>query len=119
MDKDAMLEFKNNYMRMRQDRKWKLPSGKYVEDVLYEYAKNLAHESPIHSFIVDTSDATVMNLFSNGDQEHIVTFNVLPDPEIEDELMDYLLKYRKAIRDSRNAENSQCRYQRLSVFSQL
>ncbi|RUP46113.1 hypothetical protein BC936DRAFT_147345 [Jimgerdemannia flammicorona] len=115
MNKDAMLEFKNNYMRMRQDRKWKLPSGKYVEDVLYEMPRTW----PMKVQYTVSSDATVMNLFSNGDQEHIVTLNVLPDPEIEDELMDYLLKYRKAIRDSRNAENSQCRYQRLSVFSQL
>ncbi|KAG9307537.1 hypothetical protein G9A89_000016 [Geosiphon pyriformis] len=95
MDKGAKLEFKKKYMEMRQDTKWKLPSGKYIEDVLYEYAKNLAHESSVHSFIIDTSDATVMNLFSTQDKEHIMSFRVLPDPEIEDELMDYLIKYRK------------------------
>ncbi|RUS21266.1 hypothetical protein BC937DRAFT_93145 [Endogone sp. FLAS-F59071] len=44
MNKDAKLEFKNKYIRMHQDRKWKLSSGKYVEDVLYEYVKNLVHE---------------------------------------------------------------------------
>ncbi|KAG9298060.1 hypothetical protein G9A89_018143 [Geosiphon pyriformis] len=50
----------------------------------------------VYRFIIDTSDATVMNLFSKQDKEHIMSFYVLSDPEIEDKLITYLIKYRKA-----------------------
>ncbi|CAH1759251.1 9974_t:CDS:2, partial [Entrophospora sp. SA101] len=30
--------------KMCSDKKWKLPSNKYVEDILYEYAKDLPYE---------------------------------------------------------------------------
>ncbi|RUP06167.1 hypothetical protein BC936DRAFT_140443, partial [Jimgerdemannia flammicorona] len=83
-------------MRMRNDRKWKLPSGKYIEDVLYEYAKKLPYESPVHSFIIDTSNATVMDLFNDEDREQIMTHNILPEPQLQDELIDHIIRYRKS-----------------------
>ncbi|RUP51847.1 hypothetical protein BC936DRAFT_145197, partial [Jimgerdemannia flammicorona] len=92
---DIKVELNKKYMKLSNDRKWKLPSGKYVEDIIYEYGKNLPYESPVHSFIIDISKATIMNLVSEEDQDHITTHNVLPDPEIDDELMEYLLNYRK------------------------
>ncbi|CAG8591217.1 17920_t:CDS:10, partial [Racocetra persica] len=88
---EVKQNFKSNYLKMRSDKKWKLPSNKFVEDVLYEYAKNLPYES----FIIDTKNKTIMNLFSEDDQRHIASFNVLADPEVPDELTNFLLRYRK------------------------
>lgn len=88
-------------------------SGKYIEGVIYEYdptkgeclrwwrgsllsGRNLSVPvysysiSPVHSFIINTNQATIMNLFNEEDQDHITTHNILPDPEIDGEIMEYL-----------------------------
>ncbi|KAG9285730.1 hypothetical protein G9A89_001618 [Geosiphon pyriformis] len=90
---DIKVELNKKYMKLSNDQKWKLPSGKY-EDIFYECGKNLPYVSVVHSFIIDISK-TIMNLFSEEDQDQITTHNVLRDPEIDNELMEYLLNYRK------------------------
>ncbi|CAG8609922.1 11528_t:CDS:2 [Funneliformis caledonium] len=90
MDK-FRLQFEERFLNMKQDGKWKLPSGKYVEDIIYEYARNLSYES----FIIDISNEDVMNLFDYNDRDFVMTNNILPEPSIDDELMEHLLRYRK------------------------
>jgi len=41
MNDHAKLEHKMKFLNVHIDKKWKLPSGDYVEDILYEYAKDL------------------------------------------------------------------------------
>ncbi|CAG8628021.1 1095_t:CDS:2, partial [Diversispora eburnea] len=57
------------------DRKWCLSSGRNVEDVLYVYASKLEYEQPAHSFIVDTSDDDIKNLFTKEEWEEIMNAN--------------------------------------------
>ncbi|RUS24401.1 hypothetical protein BC938DRAFT_473633 [Jimgerdemannia flammicorona] len=44
MDNKMKLAYKAEYLKLRCDKKWKLPSGNYLEDILYEYAKDMSHE---------------------------------------------------------------------------
>jgi hypothetical protein len=36
-----------------------------------------------------------MNLFDKSDKEYIKTYNVMADPELEDDLIEYLLTYNE------------------------
>lgn len=47
---------------------WILKSGRKVEQVIYEFSRNLHHESYLHSFIINYADATTKNcpLTKNG-----------------------------------------------------
>jgi hypothetical protein len=37
-------EYSERYHKIRPENKWKLPSGKFAEDILYEYTLNLEYE---------------------------------------------------------------------------
>ncbi|CAI2194859.1 4547_t:CDS:2, partial [Funneliformis geosporum] len=95
MNDHAKLEYKMKFLNMHIDKKWKLPSGDYVEDILYEHAKDLQYEDQLHSFIIDTSNDAIMDLFKDVDHDHIITYNTSPEPELSDELINYLMRYRK------------------------
>ena len=96
MNDHAKLEHKMKFLNMHIDKKWRLPSGDYVEDILYEHAKDLQYEDQLHSFILDTSNDAIMDLFKNvDDHDHIITYNSSPEPELSDELINYLMRYRK------------------------
>ncbi|GES78735.1 C2H2-type zinc finger transcription factor [Rhizophagus clarus] len=95
MNDDAKLEYKTRFLNMNSDNKWKLPSNNYVEDILYQYAKDLPYENQLHSFIIDTCNETIMDLFDDVDQEHIITYNSSPEIEMSDELVHFLMRYRK------------------------
>ncbi|CAG8586136.1 15880_t:CDS:2 [Funneliformis caledonium] len=86
-----MAEYSTKYRKLRPENKWKLPSRKFVEDILYEYTINLNHKS----FIFDTSDETIMNLFSELDQQHIGECNIPSELQVDDTLLDFLLLYRQ------------------------
>ncbi|PKY13044.1 hypothetical protein RhiirB3_424778 [Rhizophagus irregularis] len=88
---EMKAEYSAKYHKLHPENKWKLPSGKFVEDILYEYTINLDHES----FIIDTSDETIMNLFSEPDQQHIRECNIPSEPQVDDNLLDFLLRYRQ------------------------
>ncbi|CAI2192722.1 11882_t:CDS:2, partial [Funneliformis geosporum] len=88
-------EFQETYFAMRNDMKWKLPSDSYVEDIIFNYAKDRPYECLSHSFILDTENENIMNLFNKSDKEYIKTYNVIADPELEDDLIEYLLTYNE------------------------
>ncbi|CAG8647124.1 8080_t:CDS:10, partial [Gigaspora margarita] len=71
-------EYSERYHKIRPENKWKLPSGKFVEDVLYKYTQNLEYESDL-------------------DKNHINTYNIPPEPQVDDNLLDFLLRYRQLI----------------------
>ncbi|GBB84008.1 hypothetical protein RclHR1_10650008 [Rhizophagus clarus] len=92
---EMKAEYSAKYRKLCPENKWKLPFGKFVEDILYEYTINLDHESYLHSFIIDISDETIMNLFSEPDQKHIREYNIPSEPQVDDTLLDFLLLYRQ------------------------
>lgn len=63
--------FTKTYRDMSDDRKWRLPSGNYVEDVLHSKFSDHQGELPVHSWIVDTCDPDVQKCFDEEDWEAI------------------------------------------------
>ncbi|CAG8606884.1 9285_t:CDS:2, partial [Diversispora eburnea] len=84
-----------SYQNIMEDRKWRLSSGRNVEDVLYVYASKLEYEQSAHSFIVDTSDDDIKNLFTEEEWEEITNANKKAVPSIDKNLVEHLLKYKK------------------------
>ncbi|CAG8801879.1 19665_t:CDS:2 [Gigaspora margarita] len=61
--------YEMSFQKIAEERKWHLSSGKNVENVLYAYASKLEYEQPTHSFIIDTSDNNIKNLFTKTEWE--------------------------------------------------
>lgn len=59
-------------MSMDTSSMWKLPSGVFVEQVLYDRFKKPGPELLAHSFVIDIHDSTVKKLFEPGDWEAII-----------------------------------------------
>ncbi|CAG8729964.1 3451_t:CDS:2, partial [Funneliformis caledonium] len=91
VDNRQFQDFQKNYLAMCNDMKWKLPSGSYVEDIIFNYTKDLSYEC----FILDIENETIMKLFDKKDQEYIKTYNIMDDPELEDRLMEYLVTFNE------------------------
>ncbi|CAG8694018.1 9815_t:CDS:2, partial [Ambispora gerdemannii] len=64
-----------SFKEIPEDRKWCLSSKRNVEDVLYAYTLKLKAENPAHSFIIDTSDDNIKNLFNENEWEEIMNVN--------------------------------------------
>ena len=56
MNNYAKLEYKMKFLNMHSDKKWKLPLGNYVENILYKYVKGLPYENQLNIFIIDISN---------------------------------------------------------------
>ncbi|CAI2189530.1 9638_t:CDS:10 [Funneliformis geosporum] len=68
-DKDL---FKQRFEALGNSRKWKLKSGRFVEDVLYELGMQCRYHNLVHSFIIDTEDIFIKNEFSKEELSEIV-----------------------------------------------
>ncbi|KAG9296445.1 hypothetical protein G9A89_015037 [Geosiphon pyriformis] len=63
------------FQKIEKERKWHLSSGRSVEDLLYAHSSKFEYEQPVHSFIVDTSDDNIKNLFIKKEWEEIMNTN--------------------------------------------
>nr|CAG8485647.1 15049_t:CDS:2 [Entrophospora candida] len=84
-------EFTENYSKMIDEKKFKLPLNKYVKDIIFNYGKTLNNES----FIVDIENNMDKKLFEEKDWNYIITYNLSNDPKLSDNLMDHMIQYRK------------------------
>ncbi len=66
-----------------------------MEDVLYAYASKLKVENPAHSFIIDTSDDNIKNLFNENEWEEIMNVNKKVVPAIDKYVGKHLMNYKK------------------------
>ncbi|PKY38034.1 hypothetical protein RhiirA4_450966 [Rhizophagus irregularis] len=58
-------------------------SGRKVEEVIYEFARNLPGESCLHSFIINDADADTKSLFSDVEWKEITSSEVKENPKLE------------------------------------
>lgn len=77
---------------MRTTRKWLLPSGKHLEDILYENFKDSVVELTVHSWVVDTGDTSVESCFSDEDWKAICE-QVTPLPEADRVLVESMRRF--------------------------
>lgn len=105
-DKQVKLDdtaFQRSYSAFRQERKWRLPSGSTVEDILHEaYHKNLKTKhgasirNSIRNWILDVSDPKIQALFSTKDWEAIQA-EIKPLPALDEHFIQSLERFNEVI----------------------
>ncbi|KAF0354455.1 hypothetical protein F8M41_014994 [Gigaspora margarita] len=83
------------YTKMETQSKWRLSTGKYVEDALFNFAMTANYEHLAHSFIIDPDDETYNLIFTEEELNEFRSYNSKEFPEVPDDLLEYLLKYDK------------------------
>ncbi|KAH8547513.1 hypothetical protein BGW37DRAFT_524296 [Umbelopsis sp. PMI_123] len=83
------------YSRMREEQKWRLSTGKCVEDELYKFAGQCTYEHPSLSFIVDPYDATYkqQGIFTESELQEIKDYNPVVMESLPQDLVDYLMLF--------------------------
>ncbi|RGB21936.1 hypothetical protein C1646_776959 [Rhizophagus diaphanus] len=81
------------YRKMETRSKWRLSTGKYVEDALFDFGMAAEYEHLAHSFIIDPDDETYNSIFTEEELDEIRTYNSKELPKVPDDLLEYLLKY--------------------------
>lgn len=90
--------YEQQHRALPDDRKWCLPGGRFVEDVLFTWAvsrgENLKvpRESYAHSYILDVDDPVIKSLFTTEEWDTIVSL-VLPLPMVDVSLALYMHKF--------------------------
>ncbi|KAI8088879.1 uncharacterized protein BX664DRAFT_123084 [Halteromyces radiatus] len=96
MTPESIDQFKHIYNKMDDSLKWKLNcTGRFVEDLLYDYGLTLRKENCLHSFILDTDDDDICGLFSSDEWEEIECTNIKEDPPLPDNVERLLHDFNK------------------------
>ncbi|RIA86827.1 hypothetical protein C1645_828657 [Glomus cerebriforme] len=74
-------------------RMWKLSTGKYVEEELFNLGKKLKSEHAVHSFILDVDDEIIRHHFSEVELNEIDSVPSPQAPELSDDITDCLTKF--------------------------
>ncbi|CAI2176853.1 14016_t:CDS:2 [Funneliformis geosporum] len=83
-------KFKGTYLELDPNQMWTLKSGRKVEEIIYEFARNLSRESYLHSFIINDVDVETKSLFTKEEWKEITTSEVKNKPSLEQSHMDLL-----------------------------
>ncbi|CAG8644868.1 20154_t:CDS:10, partial [Dentiscutata erythropus] len=71
------------------ERKWKLESERFAENVLYELGMKCRYYNLVHSFILDSTDEFIKNAFKEEELFEIIKKENRDDPlEIDDEILE-------------------------------
>ncbi|KAI8072483.1 hypothetical protein BC940DRAFT_292689 [Gongronella butleri] len=99
--------YRQRYMAMEAQHKWRLSTGKIVEDALYQIGMACQHESLVHQFILDPFSKELERVFNDVELHEIRTSNTKPLPLMPTALRDYIATFNKAtaseIRDAIDA----------------
>lgn len=87
-----IARFSECYRAMSDDRKWRIPSGVFLEDILYERFKDQQVELAVHSWVVDTCDSRVESCFDPDDWKAICD-QVTPLPETDPLLVQSMRRF--------------------------
>ncbi|CAG8633693.1 523_t:CDS:10 [Rhizophagus irregularis] len=111
-------QFESSYKGLDDEKKWILGSGNKVEDIIYKYGSKLKYENLVHSFVLDTDDKKIRDLFSANEWNEILEKNSKKSPKIEPDLLCYITQYRKAHECKRSSKNELVRigYDRLTLY---
>ncbi|RHZ75672.1 hypothetical protein Glove_212g30 [Diversispora epigaea] len=89
----SLKKFETAYLSLNQDRMWTLKSGRKVEEVIFNHAKNMNEESLLHSFVINDSDKDVQSLFTDDEWSEIITSEVKAKPKFERNVKELMKKY--------------------------
>ncbi len=88
-----LQKFEEAYLAMDSGCMWTLSSGRKVEQVIYEFSRNLHEESYLHSFIINDADVIAKKLFSQEEWEEITNSEIKLKPKLEKPQLELLRKY--------------------------
>nr|CAG8653771.1 11414_t:CDS:2 [Entrophospora candida] len=86
-------EIEEKFQSMKKDKMWRLSSGKFVEEELFNLGKKLNFENAIHSFILDIDDDLIINHFTNEELKELESVNIPDIPDIPEEIITCLEKF--------------------------
>ncbi|CAI2186908.1 17468_t:CDS:10 [Funneliformis geosporum] len=94
--KIEFTEFEKTYLKMNDSDKWKLSTGKIVEDALYNFGIKCRHEHLCHSFVIDPNDNIYINeeVFTEAELDEIRKYKLIPMPQMPQDLLTYLNSFR-------------------------
>ncbi|CAG8514184.1 17190_t:CDS:2 [Cetraspora pellucida] len=78
----SRIEIKNAYMKMKKDAMWKLLSGKFVKEELYNLGKKLEFEHSVHFFIINTENEIIKQHFREYELKEIDNKHVPKPPDL-------------------------------------
>ena len=84
--------FDESYAKMKKTQKWILSSGTCVEDVIFEYCKELSAESLLHSWIIDLDDQEAEDLFTNEEWREIRS-EIRKLPKVDETFVNSMLRF--------------------------
>ncbi|KAI8842602.1 hypothetical protein BJ741DRAFT_338508 [Chytriomyces cf. hyalinus JEL632] len=80
-DDVAKAIYTSGFLALRDDEKFRLKSGRYAEDVMYNKCCTFSYEHLMHSFIFSPDDPTTTQLFSEEELLEIKNTNVKEIPD--------------------------------------
>ncbi|CAJ0746593.1 6608_t:CDS:2, partial [Entrophospora sp. SA101] len=89
----SLKKFKEAYLLMDPNYMWTLKTGRKVEKVIYDFAKNLNRESYLHSFIINDADVDTKNLFTPDEWKEIKNLELVERPKLDPCHKELLIKY--------------------------
>jgi hypothetical protein len=97
LENKFILDFKNRYANMNNQRKWKLKTGKVVEDTLYHFGLSCSYEHLSHSFIFNPQDINYVSkgIFTTEEVEEIIKYDAIRYPTVNEKSVNYLNRFEK------------------------
>ncbi|KAI8596279.1 hypothetical protein EDD21DRAFT_419821 [Dissophora ornata] len=93
-DEQDFYRFRERFTSMEDIYKWKLPSGQYAENILYEAGRQIRKQCSIHSFMIDMADKRTREAFSDEDWDAIKSrAAAIQDPVLHAAVERYLNKF--------------------------
>ncbi|CAB4411976.1 unnamed protein product [Rhizophagus irregularis] len=97
------LAFREAHHAIPDNAKMHLKSGKIVEDVLFDFAKDMEHEHHAHSYIINYDDENVKALFTQTEWNEL-TEDRIRIPGVPREIGEELARYgKKTLSELRNS----------------
>ncbi|KAG1490464.1 hypothetical protein G6F47_012252 [Rhizopus delemar] len=91
----SFRKFESSFKAMDDQMKWKLCSGRTVEDVLYDYGMELEREHAVHSFILDTSNPEMKKLFTGQEWGEITRETELETTNLPESILNLIQEMNK------------------------
>ncbi|RUS23352.1 hypothetical protein BC937DRAFT_95215 [Endogone sp. FLAS-F59071] len=94
---NTLKEIEEAFRNMDDNQKWRLSTGKVVEDTLFEYGRQCKSEHLSQSFIVDPEDTNYIanGVFTEEELAEIEETDTKPLPDIPIDLMKYMDNFRQ------------------------
>ncbi|KAI8146719.1 hypothetical protein BJV82DRAFT_710778 [Fennellomyces sp. T-0311] len=91
----ARVENEDRFQKFHDKKKWMLKTGRYVEDIMYDYGATLPNEHPVHSFILYIDDPAWKSRFNEEEYDEVVMNNNFELPNVYDKVGEWFSALEK------------------------